>query len=110
MSEKNPAVLLVMVSVLLLFSLFSSFTGNVPKGRYCYDSDDGISPYVAGRVVSDIGSFNDRCYDNLHQVREYFCVEGRLGGVYKVESRVVQCENALCERDIVGKMDACVRR
>ena len=97
------------IFLVFLYNAYFDISGNIPRGRYCYDADYGISIYDAGRVVSDIGAFNDRCFDNLHEIREYFCTEGRYGGVYKVDSKVVNCGfNYRCQRDVIGEMDACV--
>ena len=88
-----------------------SISGNVVDAshRYCSDSDDGIKPYIPGFVSSDIGNFYDRCFGNLNEIREYSCGEGRYGGKYQVESKVVRCgEGFTCVRDISGKADACV--
>ena len=76
--------------------------------RFCRDSDNGISVYTPGFVESDIGIFYDRCFDNLRQIREYFCTEGRLGGNYQVGSKVDSCGiGYACERDAIGNMDVC---
>ena len=78
--------------------------------RFCSDSDDGISVYTPGFVESDVGTFYDRCFDNLRQIREYFCTEGRFGGQYQVESRVASCGIGYeCKRDAIGNSDVCVK-
>ncbi len=78
--------------------------------RFCSDSDNGIKPYTPGYVKSDIGTFNDRCFDNLNQIREYSCEEGAHGGRYQVGSRVVNCGSGYrCVRDVAKNADACMR-
>ena len=56
------------------------------------------------------GGRHDSCFDNLRQIREYSCEEGRHGGKYKVGSKVVSCGIGYeCVRDIEGRADACIR-
>lgn len=77
--------------------------------RFCVDSDNGLKPYMAGYVKSDIGTFNDRCEDNLQRIREYHCGKGIDGRNYRVISNMVNCgEGYICSRDVVDNADACV--
>lgn len=99
------------IFLVFLVNDYLGFTGNVAEGRFCEDTDDEIDVYSPGMVVSDIGLFNDRCFENLNEVREYYCVKGRWGGKYQVESKVVRCEYGdKCVKDVAGDMDACVGR
>ena len=77
------------IFVVFLFNNYFDVTGRQTEGRFCSDSDGGVMIYTAGYVNSDIGIFHDRCFDNLRQIREYYCVEGRYGGGYQVESKVL---------------------
>ena len=107
--------ILIIGFVFILFVFFAntySLSGKAVSvnHRYCVDSDNGIKPYSAGYVESDIGNFYDWCFGNLNEIREYYCTEGRYGGKYQVSSKVVRCgEGFICVRDISGKADACVR-
>ncbi len=101
---------LFIFGVFVYNSLFD-LSGDIVGYRFCYDTDDGIMAYTPGQVVSDIGNFNDRCFDNLNEIREYYCTEGRYGGQYQVGSLVARCgPGFICERDVIGEMDACVMR
>jgi len=110
----NTKIILILFIGFIFFVNHFSLTGQVPQvtseGRWCNDFDSGFSPYEPGYVESDIGTFYDRCFDNLRQIREYYCTEGRFGGNYQVESRVMSCGIGYeCRRDIYGKADACQR-
>ena len=103
--------------ILFVFAIFllhyeTNISGDVVdvSRRFCTDSDQGIRPYTPGYIKSDIGTFNDRCQDNLHQIREYYCTEGHYGGFYQVSSTVVSCGcGYTCVRDVVKIADACVK-
>src|SRR3989344_3522239 len=108
MNEKIFLILFISFVFIIFISIaYVDIAGDVPYGRSCSDSDNGIFPNQPGGIVSDIGSFYDRCYDNLREIREYFCTKGRYGGIYKVDSKVVRCDVGFqCERDVQGKMDS----
>ena len=116
MDDKDLLVLFIFfVFVVFVMNSFS-ISGNVVDGeidvseRFCVDSDKGIRPYTAGIVYSDVGNFNDKCRDNLRQIREYYCTEGPHGGNYKVLSRIVDCgEGFRCVKDYKGKADVCLK-
>ena len=103
----------------LFFVFFVYFIHHVPSlsgkvidvsSRFCRDSDDGLRPYTVGYIKSDIGTFNDRCVDNLHQIREYYCDEGHYGGRYLVSSTIVACgPGYACVRDVFQHADSCVK-
>ena len=109
----NKLVFLFILFVVAIFlvgklEISGKQTFDVSK-RFCEDSDNGISIYTPGFVESDIGTFNDRCFDNERQIREYFCTEGRFGGNYRVGSKVESCGIGSygCKRDVIGSMDVC---
>ena len=111
---KNNAILIVFIFFIFgifLYNDYFNIAGKVPEGRYCYDNDGGVMIYTAGKVSSDIGTFYDKCYDNLKQIREYYCGKGRYGGAYKVESKVRNCGiGYVCIRDILLDADACMQK
>ncbi|MFH1592460.1 MAG: hypothetical protein ABIB47_03785 [Candidatus Woesearchaeota archaeon] len=110
MKDKNFVIgFIFFIFVIFLFNSYFGVTGKQVGGRYCEDSDNGIMIYTAGRVFSDIGTFNDRCFENLNEIREYYCTEGRYGGEYQVENRVSSCGVGYrCVKDISGDSDACM--
>ena len=112
MREDRVLVFLVffVLSVFLIGNANISGKSVSAKNRFCVDSDNGISPYSPGNVRSDIGIFYDWCFENLNEIREYYCVAGRLGGKYQVESKVVRCGSGFtCRRNIVGNADSCIK-
>mgnify|MGYP001561055002 CR=1 FL=1 len=106
-------IIVILLAVVLVFVFQKGdFSGNIPKvtaeDRYCFDSDGGIDIYTAGFVESDIGTYYDWCFNNLRQIREYGCKEGRHGGEYQVFSKVVSCGVGYeCVKNPDGP-DACV--
>ena len=112
MKERSILIIGLVFILFVFFVNTYSISGNVVDAshRYCSDSDKGIKPYSAGFASSDIGNFYDRCFSNLNEIREYYCTEGRYGGNYQVESKVIRCgEGFNCVRDVSGKADACVK-
>jgi len=111
---KDNGVLIGFIFLIFGIFLYNSYFnvgGRVAEGRYCYDNDDGIMIYTAGKVISDIGTFYDKCYDNLKQIREYYCGQGRYGGEYQVESKVTNCGiGYVCVRDVLEDADACMQQ
>jgi len=116
MEDKNLLISFVFFVFVIFIINNSNISGSVVENkidvshRFCIDDDNGLKPYTPGYVRSDIGSFNDKCIDNLHQVREYFCTDGPHGGKYKVLSRVINCGDGYkCVRDVKNNADACVK-
>lgn len=110
---QDKTLLISFVFFLFVVFLINNFniSGRVydVSDRYCVDSDKGISAFTPGYVESDIGTFYDRCQDNLNQIREYSCKEGRFGGRYQVASKVVNCGSGYrCFRNVVGAADSCL--
>ena len=114
---KDKTILISFVFFVFVIFLLNNFniSGQVydVSNRYCSDSDDGKKPFTAGYVDSDIGTFYDKCQDNLNQVREYYCEKDSRFlemGNYKPRSRVVNCgQGAVCVRNL-DDADACVQR
>ena len=105
---------LLILFVFFIFSVFlvnnSNISGkaslNIDYG-FCSDNDHGIKPFTPGYVKSDIGTFNDRCSDNSHQIREYYCNNERQS---QVTSKVINCGSGyMCRRDVLDNADACMK-
>ena len=113
MNDKSLFLFFILfVFAIYLFNNNIGISGNVVdvSHRFCSDTDGGIRPYTPGYIKSDIGTFNDRCVDNLHQIREYYCDEGHYGGVYRVSSNILSCGSGyVCVRDVLQNADACVK-
>lgn len=115
---KDKTFLIITVFILFIIFLVGNslgLTGEVSYIKYCADSDNGLTPYTPGMVASHIGNFNDRCLESAitgskKSIREYFCVEGRFGGIYKVDSRIVECgPGYICSKDVLDEADSCIK-
>ena len=118
---KDKILLIFLIFFVFVIFLFNNLniSGNVVDvnrnivvgdHRFCLDSDNGIKPYTPGYVQSDIGTFNDICFDNLRQIREYYCDKGRFFGNYKVSSKVVSCGTGFkCVRNSLMNADSCMK-
>ena len=110
--KDRSVIIIVIVAIFFLYILgnYLGINAEIVRTRFCDDSDDGKNIYMPGHVVSDIGTFRDRCNTGLKSVREYYCGEILNAGEDRVLSNILPCGNGYhCERDVIGQDDACVR-
>ena len=110
---KDRTVMLIIIIAVFVLYLVGNYLGinsQVIANRFCEDSDNGMKVYMPGHVISDLGTFRDRCNTGEKSVREYYCGEGIYGKKYKVMSNFLECGVGYhCERDVIGQDDSCVR-
>jgi len=109
---KDRTVIFVIILAIFLLYFLGDYLGinsQVVGNRFCEDSDEGMKVYMPGHVVSDLGTFRDRCNTGEKSVREYYCEED-IRGKDRVKSNFIQCgPGYYCERDVIGQDDACIK-